>query len=203
MKIMNPTPRIVAVFFAIIATAQLAQANTALWIGNPGVTATTNWSDNANWSNSAGGGPGPNQKDVRFGGAGSAGSAGIVTSVVDANGLNPLSLGFTNGPGQFHTVLIPAGITLTNSNGLTVGGLTADAYTTVVNLTGDGTFQQIGTTVTVQNFGATASSALATLDLSGLSNFVFNASAGTLNVGSTGGNRSAGALNLAGLSNNI
>jgi len=61
---------------AAIGAACTASANTALWIGNPGVTATTNWSDNANWNNVGGGGSGPNQNDVKFGGTGSAVSAG-------------------------------------------------------------------------------------------------------------------------------
>jgi autotransporter-associated beta strand protein len=191
-----------AVLTAGFLTAHLASANTALWIGNPGVTATTNWSDNANWNNVGGGGAGPLQNDVKFGGTGAAGAAGTITSVADVN-QHPFSVAYTNGPGQFHTTFIPAGIGLTNDNGLTVGGLTADAYTTVVYLTGGGILVQNGTPVTIQNYGNTVSTALATLDLSGLANFVYTNSGGTINVGSTGGNRSAGSLSLAGGSNYI
>jgi autotransporter-associated beta strand protein len=86
---------------------------------------------------------------------------------------------------------------------LTVGGLTADAYSTVVYLTGGGILVQNGTPVTIQNYGSTVSTALATLDMSGLTNFVYTNSGGTINVGSTGGNRSAGSLSLAGGSNYI
>jgi hypothetical protein len=183
--------------------ASRAAANTALWIGNPGVSVTTNWSDNANWNNIGGGGvPGALQNDVRFGGAGSVGGAATINNVADT-GQHPLSITFTNGPGQFHTTLIPAGVIVTNDNNFIVGGLLADAYTTRADFQGDGTLVQNGNTMTIQNYGNTVSTALATLDLSGLNSFVFNASGGTLTVGGTGGNRSAGALNLASVSNYI
>src|SRR6478735_7615082 len=74
------------------------RANTELWIGVSGVSTTTNWSDFLNWTNTSGGGsPGPNGNDVVFGDTGATSSAGIVTSVIDQNLLNPLSLTFTNG----------------------------------------------------------------------------------------------------------
>ena len=191
-----------ALLTAGLLTSQFAAANTALWIGNPGASASTNWSDNANWNNVGAGGAGALQNDVRFGGTGAAATAGEINNVVDT-AQHPFSIAYTNGPGQFHTTLIPEGITLTNDNGLIVGGLTADAYTTRVDLTGGGTLLQLGTPFTVQNHGAAVSTALATLDLSALSNFVYTNSAGVLTIGGTGGNRSAGALNLAGASNFI
>src|SRR5438445_3367969 len=67
---------------------QLASANTALWIGDPGTSATTNWSDNANWSNLGAGGLGPNGNDTIFGDMGGSGSASAITSVVNNSGLN-------------------------------------------------------------------------------------------------------------------
>ena len=185
-----------------LAASITASANTALWIGNPGVTATTNWSDQANWNNIGAGGAGPLHNDVIFGGDGSVDAAGTITSVADVN-QNPFSITFTNGPGQFHTLYIPADIGLTNDNGLAVGGVTANAYTTVVNVTGDGIWVQNGTPVTIQDYGSSVSTALATLDLSGLNSFLYNNSGGTINVGGTGGNRSAGSLSLAGGSNYI
>src|SRR5438067_103733 len=66
---------------AFLPLPSSSHANTALWIGNPGVTTTTNWSDNANWSNVGPGGAGYNNNDVVFGGTGSAGAAGTVTSL--------------------------------------------------------------------------------------------------------------------------
>src|SRR5207237_9120350 len=94
------------------AFCQLASANTALWIGNPGVSATTNWSDNANWSNIGTGGLGPAGNDTVFGDTGASGSAGTINSVVNNSGLNPLSLTFTNGaygPSRYRSVVLPAG----------------------------------------------------------------------------------------------
>lgn len=202
MKSMHKLQTVACALSALFALAAsiTASANTALWVGNPGVTATTNWSDNANWNNIGTGGAGPLENDVVFGGTGFAGAAGTITSVADVN-QHPFSVTFTNGPGQFHTTYIPAGIGLTNDNGLTVGGVTANAYATVVNVTGEGTWVQNGTPVTVQDYGGTASTALATLDFSGLNSFVYSNSVGTINVGGTGGNRSAGSLTLAGVSN--
>src|SRR6266481_8028832 len=130
--------RISAAISPIFLTTPLAMAaSTALWVGNPGVTATTNWSDNANWSVA------PLQNDAKFGGAGSAGDLNTVTSFVDANQA-PLSLQFTNNslsPSlQFHNTFIPTGVTLSVGNGaLTIGGLVADNYQTQVKMTGGGT----------------------------------------------------------------
>src|ERR1017187_1880228 len=73
---------------AAMGAAGSALANTALWIGNPGVSATTNWSDNANWNNVGGGGAGPNGNDTVFGDAGAVGTAATIDSVVDNSSLN-------------------------------------------------------------------------------------------------------------------
>src|SRR5678815_5373931 len=106
--------------FTLVFSAMLAPANLALWIGNPGVSANTNWSDNANWNNSAGGTLGYTNNDVLFGATGAALNAGDINSLIDTSG-STLSLAFTNGPGQFHTAFLPAGIVLTNTGTLTVG----------------------------------------------------------------------------------
>ena len=60
--------RTLAILTATFLIAQLASANTALWIGNPGVTATTNWSDNLNWSNLSAGDAGYTESSVAFSG---------------------------------------------------------------------------------------------------------------------------------------
>src|ERR1051325_6386696 len=82
-----------------LTTSAVMAASTALWVGNPGVTATTNWSDIVNWSVA------PLQNDAKFGGTGSAGDLDTVTSFVDANQY-PNSLQYTNqsftGSSQFH-----------------------------------------------------------------------------------------------------
>ena len=187
------------------AFCQPGLASTALWLGSPGTSATTNWSDTANWSN----GLGPNGNDTIFGDTGASGTAGTINSVVNNSSLNPLSLTFTNGyigPSRYHTVLIPAGIGMTNANALTVGiNSFGPNYPTTVNFIGAGTFAQNGLSLTVKNVTSTGTSGvLATLDLSGLSNFVYKASSGTLAVGGSGSdNRGSGQFNLAGGSNTL
>jgi autotransporter-associated beta strand protein len=191
---------------AAIAAAPFAYGNTEVWIGAHDVSATTNWSDNANWINVQGtGGPGPNGNDVVFGDQGS-GSQGTVNSVVDANLLNPFSLTFTNNSanGNYQTVLIPDGISVTNANGLTVGirNSTANSYQTTVAFTGNGTFVQNGSSVQVDNSTSVGGSGLLpTLDLSGLNTFIFfNTNSGSaLNIAGFNGSeaRGSGLMTLA------
>src|ERR1051326_9143476 len=123
-------------------------ASTALWIGNPGVTATTNWSDSANWSGAAG----ALGNNAIFGSTGVAGAAGTVTSAVDVN-QHPATLAFTNASSQFHTVFIPSGVGLTNDGTLTVGGQAVNGYVTVVGMAGGGTLVQLGS-ATIGNNGS-------------------------------------------------
>src|SRR4029079_8538634 len=88
--------RALVLLAGIGAAAPLAFGNTEVWIGVHDVSATTNWSDNANWNNVQGTGTaGPAGNDVVFGDLGSGGQ-GVVNSVVDVNGLNPNSLVATN-----------------------------------------------------------------------------------------------------------
>src|SRR5436309_1728239 len=73
MKILFRLFRRLSFLCALVAMAQFASANTERWIGVSGVSATTNWSDNANWSNiSGGGGPGYTNNDLLFGNEGAA-----------------------------------------------------------------------------------------------------------------------------------
>ena len=195
--------RLVRILAAIspvfLATAAVQAASTALWVGNPGVTATTNWSDSANWS----GASGALANNVIFNGTGAAGAAGIFTSAVDAN-QHPATLVFTNasqsGSLQFHTVFIPSGVGLTNDGALTIGGQAVNGYVTVVGMAGGGTFVQLAS-ATIGNNGSSSLDSGTTLDLSGLSNFVFNSASGSLTLGS--GARSTAVMLLAGSSNYI
>ena len=135
---MNTLLRSSLLFAAILSTQVTARAATTLWLGNPGVTVSTNWSDNANWDTGA---PGALQNDAKFGGTGSTVDFTTLTSVVDANQF-PLSLQFSNvtQAGQFHHALIPDGVTLSVGSGnLTIGGVTSDNYRTQVKMSGGGT----------------------------------------------------------------
>jgi hypothetical protein len=200
-----PLPRFVllALVASGLITTRLVFANTALWQGVSGVSATTNWSDNANWLNIGGGSPGANGNDVLFGNTGAVSTDVTINSVVNTS-IASSSMTFTNQSSLFNTVLIPAGITLVNTNALTVGSSPGvDANNTKVNFTGGGTLLQLGNVTVRNNANTSGSTSLATLDLSGLSFFVCSNS-GTLNVGGVGSEtRSAGQLLLAGASNNL
>ena len=192
--------RFMAVGSPIFLTTPVAMAaSTALWLGNPGVSATTNWSDLANWSVT------PLQNDAKFSDAGSAGDLNTVTSFVDANQA-PLSLQYTNNSlagTSFHNTFIPAGVTLSVGNGaLTVGGLVADNYRTQVKITGGGTLLVTNALLIGNNTaGSSGNDQQTRLDLSELTNFVFNAPTSTITMGS--GNRSAGDFTLAANSNYV
>lgn len=189
---------ILAAAIGLIATPS-AMANTARWIAIPGVSANTNWSDNLNWTNSAGGGPGSTNNDVLFGATGAVGTAGEVNNVVDTKHQS-FSLTYTNVNGLFHTTEIPGGIALTNATGLTVGGVTANGLTTIVNMSGAGTLVQLGN-INIGNSGSSSANSGTLLNLSALSNFVHVASNGTFNVGVLA--RGSAEFNFAAVSNNI
>jgi len=201
-----PLRKMRAVFLlaALGTAAPCALANTEVWIGAHDVSATTNWSDNANWFNVQGtGGPGPNGNDVVFGDQGS-GTQGIVNSVVDANLLNPFSLTFTNNSanGNFQTVLIPDGIVTTNANALTVGIRlsAANSYQTTVAIQGGGTLVQNGSVQVDNSTTVGGSGLLPWLDLSGLTNFIMTNASATITVAGTSSGseaRGSGRLDLA------
>src|SRR5262249_54938333 len=148
-KNMNaPTPRIApprkirALFLlaAIAASAQVAHAATLVWNGVNFTTATTNWSDTANWLPV--GAPGSADTAI-FSVTGTVGDALTVNNVVDAN-TTVSTLRYTNSTtGQWHVTQIPTGITLTASN-VTIGGLGVDNVVTSVAMTGGGTLQAYG-----------------------------------------------------------
>jgi fibronectin-binding autotransporter adhesin len=203
----NPpkTDRMAAVLASLLVAVSAfpAHANVELWNAVPGVSATTNWSDSFNWLTISGvGAPGPNGNDLVFGDTGAVGAGGEVTSVVDQNLLNPLSMLFTNGSAgvPYHTIHVPAGVSVTNANNLVVGRQNLPANNYVVNAVwfGAGSLVQNGVTMTIANSSTTAGVGfLPTLDLSGLSNFVASG-LGTLNIAGSGSeSRGAGQLNLA------
>src|SRR5207249_8284981 len=132
------------------------------------------------------------------------GSPATVTDNVTVNNIvnsstTVASLTYSNNTsGQWHVTQIPAGVTLSVGN-FTVGGLTTDAQTTAAAMVDGGTLLVTGNFTNANN-GSSASSSSSTLDLSGLSNFVVNASSGTFNLGANG-SRSLGNLTLAAASN--
>ncbi len=172
------------------------------WNGTNNVSATTNWTDNLNWQ--LPGVPGA-ADNVVFNNSAVGTDSTTVNNLVNAN-FNVATLTYNqNGPGNFHVTEIPGGVTLNVSGAVTVGGLpAADGTLTSTYLTGGGTFAASGATFNVNNFGSSSSGSLATLDLSGLSYFIFNSSIGTMNIANaTSGNRFGGLFIMAAVSNNV
>lgn len=174
-----------------------------IWNGTNGVSASTNWSDALNWQFP--GAPGAADNVVFAGNGVETNDASTVNNVVDTS-LSVASLTYNqNGAGVYHITEIPAGVTLNVSGNVTVGNQTGDSATNSTYLTGGGAFVAGGSVFSVNNFSAgSANTALALLDLSGLSDFVYNNAAGTMNIANaTSGNRFGGMLVMAGVSNNV
>src|ERR1043166_5350147 len=204
MKTLPRTFLVLTALPALFCGVQLTPAaNTAYWIGVSGTSATTNWSSNLNWTNVGVGNTTFTNNDVVFGNAGAVGTDNTINSAVDVSS-QANSLTFTNQSSQFHTIFIGTGTILTKHNALNAGSATGiDANNTKVNFTGGGTLVQRGNTTVRNNCNTSGSTSLATLDLSGLSYFIFGSNA-TFNVGGTGSEtRSAGQLVLAAVSNKI
>lgn len=169
-----------------------------LWTGTDVPNLNTNWSDALNWQLPGEPASGDN---VIFGSAGIVFDSLTINNIVDANAtINTLQ--FTNTTsGQYHVTEIPAGVTLTVSSNMTVGGLTLSGLQTDVAMTGGGTLNVGGNSLSVGNNGTGGIDSGTVLDLSGLSNFVYNVPGGTLALGI--GNRSTANLLMANGSNYI
>ncbi|MEI6078079.1 MAG: autotransporter-associated beta strand repeat-containing protein [Verrucomicrobiota bacterium] len=175
------------------------RADNEIWIGSPGVSTSTNWSDPANWSGTS---KTPNDNQVFFGNASTV-AAGVINSVVDAT-TNCFSLNFTN-TASYQNVLIQAGQTLKidgNNLGqaLSVNPLGQAAATNTIS-GANGTLLISGASaggVFVATTNSAASGIAPVLDLSGLGTFIVSNTAGTaaMLVGN-GANRSDGILFLA------
>jgi len=170
-----------------------------IWAGIPGATATTNWSDNVNWQ--LPGAPGA-ADNVIFDTTSTVSAPTTVNNVVDAN-ITIAGATYSSSNSQYQVTQIPAGNVLTVNNTFTVGGNIMDNAVTHAVFTDAGTLVVNANNANlVGSSGSAGSSGTASLDLSGLSNFVYNASSATFGVGNIGG-RGIGTIALAGVSNNI
>lgn len=186
---------------AFLLSVQLASSQ-YIWMGTNNLSASTNWSDSANWSLAAA----PDFGDVRFFDEAAAVAADIINNVVDAafasggsfGTISSLQYGNTNG---FHTTLIQPGATLTINGAVTVGTGTDNGNAQVVNatITGPGAALVMNAStanLSVHQGSSTASGTQrATLNLSGLD--TFTASVNQLQVGVQGVTRPTGTLLLA------
>ncbi|HVM47430.1 MAG TPA: autotransporter-associated beta strand repeat-containing protein [Candidatus Acidoferrum sp.] len=200
MNTAHPRTVLAAILAAGLSTANLALADSELWVGNPGVTATTNWSDTANWSGTS---HSPNNNTLFFDNGVAVGTQGQVNNVVDLS-INCYALDYTNSTG-FHTTFIADGQTLTisgNNSGpaLTlIPGAQASPINTIIGTNGlllitGGSAG--GITVTTTNSGGTGIHP--TLDLSGLGTLIMTNTTGAaaINVGNNA-SRPGGTLLLA------
>lgn len=175
--------------------AHLAEAQST-WGGGG---ADPNWSTVGNWS--AGGVPANDAVTFPDGAFPiTTNLQGAVNNIVQANTLiTSLSYNNNGAANDFDTTQIPAGNTLTVSGNLTIGNAGVAVYTT---FTGGGSLAA-GTNGT-STLAVQSTSGTATLDLSTLTNFLFNAggAGGPVNL-STGSSSASGKVNLAAVSNNI
>ena len=193
-----------AVLAGLLAAACLvlnASAAPVVWSGASG--ADTNWSNGNNW---AGNIPPVSGDDAKFFDAGATNAAAVINNVVDSSftgTIGSLQYGNTNG---FHTTLIPGGVTLNVTGGLTVGTLT-DNGSLIVNatITGAGTLNINNAAANVlvdQGHTANASGTQrGILDMSGLNTFTANVNAIAVGTTMFGGANNAqnatGTLKLA------
>lgn len=203
MKTMNSTLRIVAALAAVIAMTLAADATTYTW--NVATAAANNWNVNGNWDGANYPGFGGSTTDnAIFGQIGTSSSASIVNNIVSVD-TTVAALSYTNaGSSAYNVTQIPTGVTLTVSGSFTNGGLigVSTGFSTSNSMTGGGTFLVTGTNLRIGNNNTTGGTASSLLDLSGLSNFVYNSSGGTINLGNQG-SRSVSSLYLAAASNSI
>jgi len=171
-----------------------AHAATTLWTGASGVD--TLWATPANWNPSP---PGSGDTAI-FNDTATVGDQFTVNNIVGAD-TTIAALSYTNSS-AWHVTQIPAGTTLTVGGATVVGSLAAGGITTSAALVGEGTFVATGNMTLGNGSASSGSQAPGNLDLSGLATFVYNASAGTIAIG-TLGSRSSGNLTLASGSNHI
>ena len=175
------------VLLLVACAAQVANATSYTWnVASPGAN---NWNVNANWSPSTGN-PGSSDTAI-FGVTGTASAQTTINNIVSVN--TPITaLNYTN-TSQWHVTQIPLNSTLTVSGATTVGGFTNSAVTSAA-MTGAGTFSANGNLI-IGNSGSSSGDSGTILDLSALTNFVCNASSGTIAMGL--GNRSGANFKLA------
>src|ERR1035437_4160699 len=188
---------------------QPASAGTEQWKGVPGTSATTNWTDSANWTGVTP--PQTYNNQVQFKGIGAVGAPGVINNVLDDTtgvatmGTWELDYICTN---VNYTTLIAPGKTLITANGngklyvgcdqLTAGGVSNAVET--ITITGAGGTLSVGGNLRVGQGCATNNSLHnVTLDLSGLDNFIMtpNVTGTRLLVCGQSQNRAQGTVYLA------
>jgi len=199
MKYLSPITYKSFALLLVLLAAQRATAVTYVW--NVAAPGGNNWNVNANWDPATGN---PNSADTAlFGDLGTAFDQFTANNIVSVN-TAITALSYTNSlAGTWHVTEVPAGTTLSVSGPVTVGGGGVTGLNTSAAMVGGGTFLATGTAFNIGNPGPSSGTATpGTLDLSNLTNFVYNASGGTIGIAATG-SRGMGTLTLAAISNRI
>lgn len=198
-----------AVLTAGLALPQLASSASYTWNVPSG-----DWSTPTSWNPTTVATNGPLATDTAiFSSTEASSSSTTVNNTVDTNfpgaisNLTYNSVFPSANAALYNVTQIPAGMTLTASGAVLIGGLNegAGGYTTYTYFTGGGTFKITGG-LTVQNYGsASGANAAAYLNLSNLSTFIYSNSVGTVSIGDNPGSltRLGGNLVLATNSNSI
>ena len=200
MKITSFNPLMLSVCAAILGAAQPASAaGVTTWSGGGGA-GNQNWSTAGNWTTVGGSTPPASGDAVIFRALGGAGTPGTINNIVDSS-RTIASLVFSNDIANlYHTTQIPSGNTLTVSGQIFLGSnILSGSYT----ITGGGTLRG-GAGTSVYTLSPLNSSNM-TNDMSGLSNFIWNAggTGGNFFLGTDPGTTSGGILKLAAVSNNV
>lgn len=186
-----------------LSAVERVNAETDYWRGNPGVTASTNWSDAANWT-----GNGVYYNEVIFAGAGT-GAPYVINNVLDSatsqasyQPMWALRIVNTNG---CYTTLIPDGITMTVAAGYgstIVGAGRQSSYNVDVlnaaetnSITGAGGALTVAGNLTVGQGSAVPDLHNIVFDLSGLG--TFNHTGNRFLIANSGAQREQGTIFLA------
>ena len=202
--------------FLLGLSAISAGAATIIWSGASGTD--TNWSNGNNWVGNVAPGGGDDVKFFDLGAVGTASATGTNTpnNLVDASFggyIGSLQYGNTNGN---HTTVITNGATLsvTNTGGLTVGTLTTPSttqkvYATITGAGGTLVVSNLAANIVIDQGTNTASGGAtlrATLDLTGLGQFIATVNrvgVGSAQLGGANNAQSATGTLLLGLTNTI
>ena len=164
-----------------VAVLVAGPAGAATYLWNVAAPGANNWNVNANWLPATGN---PSTADTAvFNATGVATSPTTVNNIVSVN-TTVAGLLYTNVTG-YHVTQIPSTVTLTVSGSFTNGGLVggSSGFNTTNVMTGSGTFYASSTIFHIGNNNSSGGTASALLDVSGLNNFVYNASGGTFKIG--------------------
>src|ERR1700722_3955598 len=180
-----------SIVLSISAIAHLANAQST-WTGADLVNNNTNWSDANNWS---GGAPSSGAGIFHDGAFPiTTNTIGAVNNIVQSStAITSLTYNNTTA-GDYYTTLIPSGSILMVSGNMTFGPVNGTGAGDTVTITGAGSLSGGGGRGA---FSMNCSSGTETVDLSGLTNFVFNiggSSSGSFSV--AGSASSSGILKL-------